>query len=321
MSVRTGWWRKLSYARGAAQRLILAALTGMFLMGGCGQAQVSTPPPVTIRIAGSTSAAPALLAWTAAFHNQHAHVVFDLRWGGSHIGKEQVASGEADLAVSTLTPRMTPVGEQETTPPLHWLPIGLDGLAIIVHPSNKIETLSLAQLRDLYHGRILDWKTLGSDKGEVLLISREDDSGLRQFFEDRVMGAASVSLTAVVMPSNGDVLDYVAEHPAAIGYISRTYVADQLSAAASAPITESIASPVETTTTLNDSRASNRVRLVAIEGKLPLLAYLKEQSYPLTLPVYLVVRQMLDGWPRQFLEFVLSPAGQELAQPYYAALH
>ena len=108
--------------------------------------------------------------------------------------------------------------------PLVRTPIGIDGLAVIVHPENSIAELSLVQLRDLYSGRVIDWQALGSDVGEVILVSREDGSGSRVRFEERVMGAERVSLTAVVMPTSEDVVAYVARNPQAIGYVSRGHV-------------------------------------------------------------------------------------------------
>ena len=106
------------------------------------------------------------------------------------------------------------------------VPIGLDGLAVVVHPSNNIAGLSLVQLRDIFAGRLLDWQALGSDAGEILLVSREDGSGSRILFETRVMSDERVALTAVVMPTSQDVVDYVAKNPHAIGYVSRAEVAE-----------------------------------------------------------------------------------------------
>jgi phosphate transport system substrate-binding protein len=182
------------------------------------------------------------------------------------------------------------------------IPIGLDGLAIIVHPTNIITDLSVVQLRALFSGDIFDWAELGGESGEVLLVSREDGSGSRALFEERVMGDEPVSLTAVVMPASADMVDYVAQNPLAIGYVSRAYVLD-----------------------------SPPVRIVSVEQQLPTLENIKSQRYFLIQPLYLLSRAQgravlrsgtasgrgPQGEAQAFIDFVLSPAGQAIVGRFH----
>jgi phosphate transport system substrate-binding protein len=199
----------------------------------------------------------------------------------------------------------------QSTPALVRIPIGVDGLAIVVHPTNKIKNLTVVQLHDLFNGRILDWSTLGSEPDEVLLVSREDGSGSRQLFEARVMGKDPVALTAVVMPTSADVVNYVAQNPGAIGYVSRAYVVD---AFATQPAT------IAQTAALTDSNAVKgpMVRVVRIENLLPTIENIKNQTYFLTQPLYFVSLGQPQGWSRTFIDFVLSPAGQTIVERYHA---
>ena len=200
-------------------RWVLGLLIGAVLLAGCEGAVVATPAPATITIGGSSAMAPVLRALSAEYTRLHPNVVFDLRGGGSTLGEEAIRAGRYDIAASTLFPpdpeagRPPPPGDER----LVRTPIGLNGLAIIVHPGNSIEALSLVQLRDIYSGRVLTWQALGGDAGEIVLVSREDGAGGRILFEDRVMGDERVSLTAVVMPSSSDVVEYVTRNPGAIG--------------------------------------------------------------------------------------------------------
>ncbi len=107
------------------------------------------------------------------------------------------------------------------------VPIGVDGLAIVVHSSNTVQGLTNEQLRGLYNGKILDRSEVGGEAGEVLLVSREDGSGSRIYFESEIMQDEPVSLTAVVMPTSQDVIEYIAKTPNAIGYVSRALVMTQ----------------------------------------------------------------------------------------------
>ena len=291
------------------------------LMAGCEQIQVATPPPRTVRIAGSTAMQPVLRALTAEFHRQHPSALFDLRAGGSTLGEEQVARDSVEIAASTLLPNAAETGPGTTpiaadrTRRLVRTPIGLDGIAIIVNPANDTPGLTVLQLRDLFSGRVLSWREINSDSAhdmveggtgqtgddDVLLVSREDGSGTRVFFEERIMGEEGVSLTAVVMPSSADVVDFVAKHPQAIGYVSQAYLAG---ADFEADV-DAVGGPV---------------RVLPLEGLLPTRAAISEQRYFLIQPLYLVTKGEPTGWIRQFVDFALSPPGQEIVDGFHARI-
>jgi phosphate transport system substrate-binding protein len=220
------------------------------------------------------------------------------------VGEERIAAGQVDLAASSLlsTTTLTTTG----TPELVRIPIGLDGLAIVVHPNNPITDLTVMNVQALFGGEILDWSELGSESGEVLLVSREDGSGSRRLFEERVMGDKAVSLTAVVMPSSADVLEFVSKNPPALGYISRAYVVAWL--------------PDSTGTTSPGNGERQAVRVVPLEGQLPSVEHIKNQTYFLTQPLFLISRGQPQGEVRAFIDFVLSPAGQAIVERYHARL-
>ena len=126
------------------------------------------------------------------------------------------------------------------------------------------------------------------------------------------MGDDRVSLTAVVMPSSADVAAYVAKRPDAIGYLSRGEVAGLFAADADADA----AAPQPATT----PAAWPRVKIVRVEGQLPTVENLAEQRYALIQPLYLITRGAPAGWPRRFIDFVLSPAGQAIIAQYHAPI-
>lgn len=290
-----------SSRQGIGMLLLLAVL---WPLAGCESASVATPTPVTITVVGSTAMRNVLRDLTEAYTQQHPNVIFSMRGGGSTVGEETVSRGEADLAASTLfaSAVLTPAAAlpQGTPQPaagaagsaLVRTPVGIDGLAVIVHASNKVDALSLVQLRDLFSGQVLDWQALGSGVGEIQLVSREDGSGARLAFEQRVMGDEHVSLTAVVMPSSQDVVGFVDKNPNAIGYVSRSEVG--------------VSGPA--------------VKVLRVEDLLPTIGNVAEQRYPLITPLYLVTKGQPSPPVRQFLDFVLSPAGQSIVARYHAPL-
>lgn len=326
----------LSSCKSVKNTFLLPLLVLAISFVGCQQTELTATEPVNVTVAGATAMQPVLVALTAAFNQQHPQVFFDIIGGDSTTGEERVRTGQVQLAASTLISPTVPsfLNAVDSRQQLVRTPLGLDGLVIIVNQRNPIDNLTLLQLQELYSGRTWNWQTLtdidlmvanadedeGAD-GTVLLVAREDGSGSRKLFDERVMGSVPLALTAVVMPTSGDVVDYVAQHPAAIGYVSRAYVMEQLSlfddTIADDPVTDENQPSVSENNPSPESTTSVPIRLVAVEGKLPTTEALRSQSYFLIQPLYLVSNGQPRGWPRQFIDFALSPAGQAIVARYH----
>jgi phosphate transport system substrate-binding protein len=264
--------------------VLLLAMLAMPVLAGCTGSLAGRSEPVTLRVAGSSSMRPVLEELAAAYQAAHSDVHFDIRGGGSTLGLEDLLAGTADIAaVSWKADGATdPRGVQAA-------PIARDGIVLIVHPSNKASGLTLLQLRALYRGEILDWAELGGSSGEPVVISREDGSGDRQAFESLVMGEDRVTLNALIMPTAQAVVDYVARHPAAIGYVSLAQVRDD-------------------------------VHVLPVEEVVPTSAQVQAGVYHLGRLLYLYVKSPPTGDVRRFLDFVLSPAGQAIVARHHATL-
>ncbi len=312
-------------------RLLTLALS-LWALSACGQAPVIAPQEtVTLTIAGSTAMTPVLQALSTQFSHQHPQVLFSLRGGGSLLGEMRAADGQIDLAASTILPNApSSAPAPDAGSSLVRIPIGIDGVAVIVHPLNQVKVLTLLQLRDIYSGHLLSWADVGwpvqNGGGDLLLVSREDGSGTRSFFEEQVMADERVALTAVVMPTSRDVVDYVSEHPQAIGYVSAAYVQDQMGEDSPADAQE--VDGQETPTVQADgappqqvsSPDTGSVKVVPVEGVLPLIENLRQQRYYLSQPIFLISPAEPVGWVRQFVDFVLSPSGQEIVARFHAPI-
>jgi phosphate transport system substrate-binding protein len=189
----------------------------------------------------------------------------------SLVGVELVRQGEVDIGMTS--------GKQPQDTLLWSTPIALDGIAIVVHPHNPVEGLTLLQLRDIFFGRVWDWRDVGGQAGEIVAISREDGSGTRAVFEEMVMKGKRVTPTAVVMPSSRAVVEYVAEHPEAIGYVSMGHLSEE-------------------------------VKALRIEEVAPTPESVRQGSYHLLRPLFLVTREKPTNEVKGFIDFVLSPTGQ-----------
>lgn len=259
------------------------------------QAEQPTPTPVTLTIAGSTEMRPLLTDLAAAYSEINPHLHVSLRGGGSQLGEQWLASGRADIAASA-------AGYPDTDLPadLVRILIGVDAIALIVHNDNPVEALTLEQIRDLFRGRALNWQNVGGRAANVLLVSREDGSAIRALFEERVMGEERVNLTAVVMSTGSEVIEYVAAHRAAIGYVSYAFLAQNGDPAAQRP----------------DSGVQE-VKALSVDGKMPFGPDLVDYQYPLVRPLYLLIRQNGAEAILEIIDFTLGEAGQNIVARYH----
>jgi phosphate transport system substrate-binding protein len=255
------------------------ALIGLLIgVTGCG-ATVEPPQPVYLQAAGSTSMTPLVEELAAAYHEREPFVTIDVGGGGTLLGREMAAASQVDLGLASWLPDGPPSGLQATV-------IARDGIALVVHPSNPIKGLTLLQVRDLFAGRVVDWQVLGGTPGLVQVVSREDGSGTRAAFETMVMKDEGVTLTALVMPNSQAVVDYVADDPQAIGYVSMGYV-------------------------------NGDVNALAVEELLPTPENVSPGAYHLTRGLAILSRPDTSPQAKAFLDFALSPTGQAIVARRY----
>jgi phosphate transport system substrate-binding protein len=269
-------------ARGRPQRALIVrfSLCVLFLatsvLAACGSAEVTPPAPATLRIAGSTSLAPTLNELAAAYRAEHPQTVVEVLGGGTAVGIQELRAKESDLAAVSWKPE-----DEKLADDLQIVPVARDGIAIIVNPQNTITNVTSLQLRALFLGETLDWAVIGGSGGEPVVISREDGSGTRAAFESLTMGGERVTLNALVMPTSQAVVDYVASHRNALGYVSTGALTDTL-------------------------------RAVPVEEIAPTAASVHSGEYRLGRLLYLYAPQPAPPEVRAFIDFVLSPAGQAI---------
>ena len=155
---------------------------------------------------------------------RHPGVRIDVQGGGSSAGIYAATQGAADLGASS----RELLGQEKK---LVEIPIAFDGIAVIVHPSNPLTTITLAQIGRSSRG-VNNWSALGLSPHAIDLITREEGSGTREAFEHLVMGKQEITPAALVQDSNGSVREIVAGDPHSVGYISAGLVDDRVKALA-----------------------------------------------------------------------------------------
>ncbi len=160
--------------------------------------------------------------------------------------------------------------------------VALDGMAIVVHPSNRVQKLSKAQVRDIYMGKYTNWSQVGGPNAPIVKIQRESNSGTQDTFVSLVMGKGNpISKKAETQASNGAVKNRVASTPAAVGFIGLGFV-------------------------------DNSVKPLLIDGVEPTVATVKNGTYPISRPLFMYTNGKPTGVVKQFIDLKDTPEGQRM---------
>jgi phosphate transport system substrate-binding protein len=249
--------------------LLLALISAL---AACAETPQVTRTPVQLRVAAAADQAAVLDRVVNAYTQDRAWLTIDSKSVAPVDAVAQVRNGQLDAAIVHTSP-----DPKEKM----WVSgLAYDPLALIVHPSNPISSVTLSQLSDLFQGRTFDWTPFGGT-GEVIPVSREAEAFARQLFEERVMQKRAVTRNALLKSSTKDVIDFVAQTPGAIGY---------------APL----------------SHIDARVKAISIEDAAPTVEAAANGQYVLTSPLYLIAKSEPAGDLRDFAAWLLGNEGQTL---------
>jgi phosphate transport system substrate-binding protein len=229
-----------------------------------------------LTLAGSTSIQPFADKWAEVFMQSHPDYGVNVQGGGSSAGIQACKSGACQIGMSS---RELKADEKD----LVEIVIARDGLAIVVHPSNPVRGVKLAEVKQIFAGDLRSWKLLGGPDRAITVVTREEGSGTRGAFQELVMGKTRIFAGAITEDSNGTVREIVAHDPHAVGFISLGLVNEQ-------------------------------VRALALDGAAATEANIRNKSYKLVRPFLFVSRGEPTGHARAFIDFVLSDEGQALVK-------
>lgn len=178
-----------------------------------------------LTIAGSTSVQPLSELLAEGFMAANTGIKVSVQGGGSGVGIEQTIAGTVDVGSSSRE-----LKAEEKSQGLQELVICKDGIAVIVHKENPVKNLTTAQIKDIYAGKVANWKDVGGSDAKIVLINRESGSGTRGAFEELVMGKDTQLAKSVEQNSTGAVRSAVAADKNAIGYVSLTGLNEEVHA-------------------------------------------------------------------------------------------
>ena len=229
-------------------------------------------------INGSTTVLPIVQKASEAFARENPSTSVSLSGGGSGNGIKALVDGLTHIAMSSrdIKPSEVELAKNKGIAP-NRIAVAVDAIVPVVNPANRVKALSLAQLKDIYEGKIRNWKEVGGANAPIVVVSRDTSSGTFETWESLVMKKARVTSRALLQTSNGTVVQTVSKNRNALGYIGIGYLDKQ-------------------------------IRALSVEGKQATQQSARDRTWPLARELYFFTNGTPTGDVKKFVDFMLDPA-------------
>ncbi len=267
------------------QRLTMLVVASAVLVG-MSATQVQAAEGKVLQIEGSTTVGPIAEAFAEAIMKADPEAKITVKKTGSGDGAAALVDGRCDMATMSrfMKPEEFKAAVEKGRMPVATV-VAMDGVCMIVHPSNPVKELSMDQIKKIYTGEIKNWKDLGGTDSPVVIISRDTSSGTYETFNEKVMNKEKMSDAVEYVNSNPQVYNRVKETAGAIGYVGLGFV-------------------------------DAKVKAVKVEGVEPSRKTIASGVYPISRPLFVFT----NGYPQlgtllhQFVTYYLSEKGQEIVE-------
>jgi phosphate transport system substrate-binding protein len=200
-------------------------------IAGCRRAAAESTEGGAIQNVGSDTMVNLALAWAEAYTAQKPEVGLSVTGGGSGTGIAGLINGTVAIANASrrIKAEESAAAEANGITPVEHV-VARDAIAIVVHPSNPVDQLTIDQLSDIYQGHITNWREVGGPDRPIVLLSRESNSGTHVYFLEQVVRRGDnqdkslFSRDTLLLPSSEGISVEVRQNPNAIGYDGLGYV-------------------------------------------------------------------------------------------------
>ncbi|MDD4179870.1 MAG: phosphate ABC transporter substrate-binding protein [Candidatus Margulisbacteria bacterium] len=269
---------------------ILAVILVTISLVGCGGGNKA------VQIKGSDTMVNLGQAWTEEFMKANPEISIAVTGGGSGTGIAALIAGTTDIAQASrnMEPKEIGLARKKGVEPKE-IHVANDGITIVVHPSNPVGKLTIRQLSDIFTGQIKNWKEVGGKDAKIVALSRERNSGTHVFFVEHVVKLGEkknpneFAPSVLMMPSSQAIIEEVIGNSAAIGYVGLGYLT-------------------------NKEKACAIAKSAGAAYICPSIQTVLNNSYPISRSLLFYVNGEPSGEVKTFVDFVLSPAGQEIVK-------
>lgn len=271
---------------------VFALAIGLLALGwGCGKKSESPKEKTSIDIKGSDTMVNLMSALAEAYMKAHPDKQVAVTGGGSGTGIAALLNGTTDICASSRSMQQKEIdlAKSKNIMPTE-ITIGMDGLAVFVNPANTIDSLTLPQLKQIFQATATDWKEVGGAPGNIVVLSRENNSGTYVYFKEHVLEKGDFAPAARLMTSTAALVQEVSSNTNAIGYGGEAYGKD------------------------------GKVKMLHVKkdavspAVFPTDETVRNGSYPIARPLYLYTNGTATGLLADFITYCNSSAGQEIVR-------
>lgn len=235
-----------------------------------------------LRIDGSTTVLPIAQKGAEVFMKKNPSVRVFVSGSGSGTGIKAIIDGTTHIATSSREAKEKEVASaKEKGVALTGHKVALDGIIPVVHPAMKIDNLTTEQLRAIYNGKIKKWNELGGPDRPISVVSRDTSSGTYEVWEEKILKGDRVRPDALLVASNGQAVQTIAQNKFAIGYIGIGYI-------------------------------EKSVKILKVNGKTASPETVRDGSWPVSRPLFMYTNGKPAGNIAKFMDFMLSADGQKV---------
>ena len=241
---------------------------------------------ISLQIDGSTTVGPIADAFAEAFKSNYPDLEITVKKTGSGDGAAALVDGRCDIAIMSRFMKekeFSKAVENGIFPVAHV--VAMDGVCVVVHPSNPVTQLSTSQIRDIYKGEITNWKEVGGPDSPIVAISRDTSSGTYETFHGLVMNKEEMGSKVEYVNSNPQAHSRVKTTIGAIGYVGIGFL-------------------------------DSNVKALKVDGIMPSRQTIVTGQYPVARPLFMFT----NGYPKlgsmtyKFCTFYLTETGQEIIE-------
>lgn len=269
-------------------------LSSVFVFNGCSRTKPTnrnSKDSTKLTIKGSDTMVILNQRWAEDFMKKHPDTSVQITGGGSGTGIAALLNGVTDIAAASrpLKAKERQLIENHHHNKVLEIPVAIDAVTIFVNGNNPIEKLSISQLKQIFIGKILNWKELGGSDATIIVYSRENNSGTYEFFKEHVLKGEDFSQYASYLPGTAALVSAIEQDHNAIGYGGVAYLPKGVKA-------------IKVTNDTDDI------------GTMPIKENVMNGSYPLARYLYYYTIGEPIKLKQEFIDFVLSPEGQVISE-------
>jgi phosphate transport system substrate-binding protein len=247
---------------------------------------VATASAEKLVIKGSDTLGAKLVPQLAeAFKAKNPDTTFEIAAEGSTTGISAVIDSTAQIGMSSRDAKATEVSAAKAKG-VNLKPtiVAYDGIAVVVNQGNPIANLTKKQIEQIFTGDVIDWSAVGGKPGKISIYTRNTSSGTYSDFKELAMKKRDYAGSSQKMAGNEQIAAEVAKNPNGIGYVGLAYI--------KAP----------------------GVKVVTVDKVMPSDEGIRSKAYPYSRPTFYYTNGEAQGVAKNFVDFTLSPEGQQTAK-------